>query len=275
MATENESPQNDEAPALPQVKPGSSTEDFLEKHGKKTILLVILAVIGIGISFFMKAKNQTYLKESGEKFTSAQTSDDLESVIKDYPGSLAAGNAMLILADRKLSTNNVDEAKGYLTSFVKEQKEAPLYYNGLFALGTVEERLGNGDAAKKIYGEIVAAKDQASTAAAAALRLADMTYEEGDLEGALNAYQAIAKDFPGNVFLQENGVIDSRRTDVNQSIVLRDNPPPTPEPPAETPTPEAPAPPTEKPAPEAPAPPPEEPAPEAPAPPAEEPAPSE
>ena len=43
MATENESPQNDEAPALPQVKPGSSTEDFLEKHGKKTILLVILA----------------------------------------------------------------------------------------------------------------------------------------------------------------------------------------------------------------------------------------
>ena len=273
MATKNASPKNDEAPVLPKVKTENSIEDFLEKHGKKTMILILLAVIGVGVGFFMKARNQAYLKESGEKFTSAQTTAELEAVINDYPGSAASGNAMLILADRKLSTNNIADAQSYLKSFVEEQKDNPLYYNGLFALGTVEERLGNKDAATKIYRDIVAAKDKASTAAAAALRLADITYENGDLDAALSAYQALAKDFPGNVFIQENGVIDSRQTDVKESIVLRDNPPPAPEPPAEKPAPEAPASPTEKPAPEAPASPTEEPTPEAPASPTEEPAP--
>ena len=240
MAIKNASKPSDEAPVLPTSKPENSAEEFLEKHGKKTILLVILIIIGVAVSFFNQAKQETYLKESGEKFASAQTTDELNAVIDDYPGSAAAGNAMLLLADRNLTKGEVEEAKINLTKFVREQKDTPLYFNGLFALGTVEERLGKPDEAKKIYQEIIAAGEQATTAAVAALRVADIIHEQGDLEGALNAYDAIAIKFPGNVFIEENGVIDNRKADINQSIILRDNPPPAPEPPAE------PAPPAEK-----------------------------
>jgi predicted negative regulator of RcsB-dependent stress response len=250
MAIKNASKPSDEAPVLPTSKPENSAEEFLEKHGKKTILLVILIIIGVAVSFFNQAKQETYLKESGEKFASAQTTDELNAVIDHYPGSAAAGNAMLLLADRNLTKGEVEEAKINLTKFVREQKDTPLYFNGLFALGTVEERLGKPDEAKKIYQEIIAAGEQATTAAVAALRVADIIHEQGDLEGALKAYDAIAIKFPGNVFIEENGVIDNRKADINQSIILRDNPPPAPEPPAE---PAAPAEKTDSPAPAAPA----------------------
>ena len=224
----------------------------MEKHGKKTALLVILLVIAAGVGFFMKAQQKTYLMESGESFAAAQTTEELKAVIREYPKSAAAGNAQLLLADRQLTNGETEEAKISLTQFVKEQKDTPVYFNGLFALGTVHEKLGNLGEAKKIYQEIIDTGEKANTAAAAALRVADIIHGQGDLEGALKAYDTIAKKFPGNVFIEENGVIDSRKANVNQSIVLRDNPPPAPEPPAEPVTPAekadpaAPAPPAEK-----------------------------
>ena len=242
MAIKNASTPSDEAPVLPTSKPENSAEEFLEKHGKKTVALVILFVIAVGISFFMQAKQKILLKESGEKFASAQTTEELKSVITDYPNSTAAGNAQLLLADRQLTNGEIEEAKISLTKFVREQEDHPIYFNGLFALGTVHEKMGDLDTAKEIYQKIIAAGEEASTAAAAALRVADILHGQDDLEEALKAYDKIGPKFPGNVFMEENGVIDSRKADVNQSIVLRDNPPPAPEPPAEPAPPADPAP---------------------------------
>ncbi|MCP4849489.1 MAG: tetratricopeptide repeat protein [Verrucomicrobiaceae bacterium] len=253
MATKKASTPSDEAPVLPPPQPENSVEEFLEKHGKKTGLLVILLVIAAAVGFFMKAQQKTYLKESGESFASAQTTEELRAVINEYPKSVAAGNAQLLLADRQLTNGQIEEAKISLTQFVKDQKDTPLYFNGLFALGTVHEKLGDLDAAKKTYQEIINAGDKASTAAAAALRMADIIHGKGDLEDALKAYDTVAQKFPGNVFMEENGVIDSRKADANQSITLRDNPPPAPEPKPKPEPPAKPAAPAEKTEPAAPA----------------------
>ena len=155
MAIKNASTPSDEAPVLPPSKPENSVEEFMEKHGKKTALLVILLVIAAGVGFFMKAQQKTYLMESGESFAAAQTTEELKAVIREYPKSAAAGNAQLLLADRQLTNGETEEAKISLTQFVKEQKDTPVYFNGLFALGTVHEKLGNLGEAKKIYQEII------------------------------------------------------------------------------------------------------------------------
>ncbi|MFP6874520.1 MAG: tetratricopeptide repeat protein [Verrucomicrobiales bacterium] len=230
MARKNASQNPDLAPVLPDSKPETSVEEFLEKHGKKTILLVSLIIAAIGISFFLNAKTKARLRESGEKFVSAQETGELEAVVEDYPGSPAAGNALLFLADRQLTNGKPEEAKITLTKFVKEHNSDPVYYNGVFALATVNEKLGKHDAARKRYQEIIDAGEKASTGAAAALRLADLMQENGDLEGALAAYKNIAPDYPGSVFIEENGIVDARIASINQTIALRDNPAPAPEP---------------------------------------------
>ena len=180
MSIKNASQNPDQTPVLPGSKPETSVEEFLEKHGKKTILLVILIIAAIGISFFRKANTKQYLTESGEKLVAAQTTEELEAVVKDYPDSPAAGNALLLLADRQLTKGNPEEAKNTLSKFVEEHNTSPVYYNGVFALGTVYEKLGKPKEAKKKYQEIIVAGEKASTAAAAALRLADLIQDEGD-----------------------------------------------------------------------------------------------
>ena len=185
MAIKNASQNPDQTPVLPDSKPENSVEEFLEKHGKKTILLVILIIAAIGISFFLKANSKQYLKESGEKFVAAETTEELEAVVEDYPDSPAAGNALLLLADRQRTKGNWEEAKNILVKFVKEHSTTPVYYNGVFALGTIYEKLGKPKEAEKKYEEIISAGEKANTGAAAALRLADLIQDQGDLEGAL------------------------------------------------------------------------------------------
>jgi predicted negative regulator of RcsB-dependent stress response len=248
MSIKNASQNPDQTPVLPGSKPETSAEEFLEKHGKKIILLAILIIAAIGISFFRKANTKKYLQESGEKLVAAQTTEELEAVVTDYPDSPAAGNALLLLADRQLTNGNPGKAKDTLSKFVKAHSTSPVYYNGVFALGTVYEKLGQPNEATKQYQEIIGAGEKASTGAAAALRLADLIQDKGDLEGALAAYNEIAKNYPGSVFIEENGIVEERIASVDQAIILRDNPPPAPEPAAVAPTPPkepAPAPPKE------------------------------
>ena len=259
---------------LPSVNP---LEAFLEKNWKTLSCVILALIIIIGFLFFSKALKQIKLQEDGEALVSASLSNDspitkLDKISKDKEKTITGGNALLLLANKHLENTppDLDGAKVALTKFTDSFTDSPLYYDGLFALATLHEELGNNKKAADLYREINTPKNSASPASA--IRLADLLYKEGKYVDASAAYveAGITSSF-ASVFSK---IARSKLSSTKEKIALTKNPPPSPEP---EPKAEEPAPKVEEPAPKAeePAPKVEEPAPkvEGPAPKAEEPAP--
>ena len=262
---------------LPSVNP---LEAFLEKNWKTLSCVILALIIIIGFLFFSKALKQIKLQEDGEALVSASLSNDspitkLDKISKDKEKTITGGNALLLLANKHLENTppDLDGAKVALTKFTNSfTTDSPLYYDGLFALATLHEELGNNKKAANLYREIN--KPENSASPASAIRLADLLYKEGKYVDASAAYveAGITSSF-ASVFSK---IARSKLSSTKEKIALTKNPPPSPEPEPE-PKAEEPAPKVEEPAPKAeePAPKSEEPAPksEEPAPKAEEPTP--
>ncbi|MDB4783273.1 hypothetical protein OAG39_01485 [Verrucomicrobiales bacterium] len=252
---------------LPSVNP---LEAFLEKNWKTLSCVILALIIIIGFLFFSKALKQIKLQEDGEALVSASLSNDspitkLDKISKDKEKTITGGNALLLLANKHLENTppDLNGAKVALTKFTDSFTDSPLYYDGLFALATLHEELGNNKKAADLYREINTPKNSASPASA--IRLADLLYKEGKYVDASAAYveAGITSSF-ASVFSK---IARSKLSSTKEKIALTKNPPPSPEP---EPKVEEPAPKAEEPAPKS-----EEPAPKAeePTPKAEEPAP--
>ena len=242
---------------LPSVNP---LEAFFEKNWKTLSCVILALIIILGYVFFSKALKQTKLQEDGEELVSASLSNDspitkLDKISKDKEKTKIGGNALLLLANKHLENNppDLDGAKTALTKFASSFTDSPLYYDGLFALATLHEELGNNKKAAELYKKINAPENSASPASA--IRLADLLYKEGKYNDASKAYvnAGITSSF-ASVFSK---IARSKLSSTEEKIALTENPPPSPEPEPE-PKAEEPEPKAEEPAPKA-----EEPAPKA------------
>lgn len=231
---------------LPSVNP---LEAFLEKNWKTLSCVILALIIIIGFLFFSKALKQIKLQEDGEALVSASLSNDspitkLDKISKDKEKTITGGNALLLLANKHLENTppDLDGAKVALTKFTDSFKDSPLYYDGLFALATLHEELGNNKKAADFYREINTPKNSASPASA--IRLADLLYKEGKYVDASEAYveAGITSSF-ASVFSK---IARSKLSSTKEKIALTKNPPPSPEP---EPKAEEPAPKVEEPAP--------------------------
>ena len=148
----------DKAPELVGEIPTNGLEEFLENHGKKTAFIILAAVLAFGLFYFFKSKAEAARVKAAEAFVSAATIDDLKAVADKYAGTVPGGNALLMLADRQLDLDKPKEAKATLEKFVANHSGDPLYQNGVFALGCVEEELGNADAALGHFQKVADAK---------------------------------------------------------------------------------------------------------------------
>jgi len=216
----------DKAPELVGEIPTNSLEEFLEDHGKKTAFIILAAVLVFGLFYFFKSKAEAARVKAAEAFVSAATIDDLKAVADKYAGTVSGGNALLMLADRQLDQlDKPKEAKATLEKFVANHSSDPLYQNGVFALGCVEQRLGNTDAALGHFQKV--AEAGAVPSAAATLRAGDLLLEKGEFEKAKSTYEGLAPKFPSSPFIAASG---ERIAIADRKIVLRDNPAPPPEP---------------------------------------------
>lgn len=212
-------------------------EILLERHGKKILVLLVLAVAAVCAAFVMRALRAERLVEASNAFTDAETIADFEAVAEEQKGTPAGGSALLMLAARHETFGKHDDARIALLRFIKEYEKHPRYSQALFDLALVSEKLEQKDEARKYLTEVASSKSE--LAPLALLRLAEEAAAAGDLKGARESMQGIARQHPGNPFIER---IDQRIEAIDQRIILAENPPPAPEPePEPAPTPEAPA----------------------------------
>lgn len=220
-------PQPSAAPeSPPEEVPVNKVEKFLEENFKKIVLgfgLIALLVVAIGTSRHFS--HQTEL-EASERFTAAKTPEDCDIVVQKYPGTLAAGNALLLKADLLWEAGKKESSIATLQEFVKNQAGHPLLANALLGLGSKQAALGDKDSARKTLEGIIRDQPKSEVAAAAATQLGDMLWAEGKIEDAKKLFLELPRNNPGSPFIEQ---VEERTKMMNAALPTKEvDPPPAP-----------------------------------------------
>lgn len=214
----------------PHTDPVNGSEAFLEKHIKKIVLAAIVAVAGVSVVGMVRYKAHQTAIEAGELVTSAKTIEDCDLVAQKYPGSTAAGNALLLKADLQWKANKKDSALGTLREFTKSFSSHPFFVSGLMALGSKLEASGEKDEAKALYERVSSEFGKSEFAPLAQIRIGDLLWAEGKDEEAKKFFETLPSQFPGELTVN----MSQNRLDLIAAGLPTkevDGPPPPPKPP--------------------------------------------
>lgn len=179
------------------------TDDFWETHKTQIIgygTIILLAIGGWGIYEFQK---QAKVTASQVAYAEANDAAALQTVIKDFSGTNAAGNATLKLANTLRSEGKYDEAASLLREFIAKPSDYPLLSGAWVSLGATLELQGKTDEALSLYQEIVTKFPQESAAAYALSAQGRLLKGKGDIQAAARIYQDLTTRYPESTFALE------------------------------------------------------------------------
>ncbi|TDU81380.1 tetratricopeptide repeat protein [Prosthecobacter fusiformis] len=188
------------------IETSTPMEEFLEAHFKKLVLLFAVIAIGAVLYGVVSYTNRAAAVAAGEAFAAAKTVEDCDLVISEYPGSLAAGNALLLKSDLLWSQNKKDSSVEALRLFTTQHADHPLLAENLLGLATKLESMGEASQAQPVFERVINEFSSSDVAALAQLRLGDLLWAAGKEEEAKAAYEAVPAKFSNanSTFLEQS-----------------------------------------------------------------------
>jgi tetratricopeptide (TPR) repeat protein len=185
----------------PVVEPAPSSFDpivFWSLHRTKIIygsvaVVLLLVIFGIVIGY-----RAVQAQKAGAAFAAAETSGDWQSVISDYPGSTAAGNAYLRLAAKLAADGKYSESDSAYQSFLRDNHDHPLLVNGYMGLAQNAENEKNPDRALQGYAQVVKQFGTSYLAPLALFHQARLTRDKGQLKEARELFERVVQNYPGS-----------------------------------------------------------------------------
>ncbi|MBL48208.1 MAG: hypothetical protein CMP28_04560, partial [Roseibacillus sp.] len=114
----------------------SKLEQFLEAHQKKLIALVLALIAAVSSYIIVSGVREGKEVKAGEELISAGDSDDYRNLIKDRPGTQAAGTAQIELARALWDEGQEDTSKETLRDFIAGNAEHPAQPNARMILAS-------------------------------------------------------------------------------------------------------------------------------------------
>lgn len=201
-----------EKPAHPESTPvpvAETTEEIsdiisqLETH-KKTVLVVILAAaLLISIVIVIRGLATEKHLAAAEAFSQAAVSnniEELDKVVTDHPGSVAAGNALLTKAELEITSGKSEDAQVTLLTFVEKYKSHPRHPQGLFAYGNFYQVAGDTEKASTYYDRVLKEYPESELAPFALIRQGDLLLLAGKPDEARLKYESIMSSYRGTPF---------------------------------------------------------------------------
>ena len=185
-------------------------EVFWVLHGKKIIvasIAALLVLIGIGAYIGWQTLQSAQAEAS---YDSATNIEGWQKVVDRFPGSIAAGNALLRIAAQQSSEAHYPDADKTYQRFVREYPKHPFAVNGLMGLATNAEAETKPDEAITYYAEIASKFGTTYLAPMALLSQARLTEGKGQLKEARQFYEMVVQRYPQSVVAQIASVEASR-----------------------------------------------------------------
>jgi tetratricopeptide (TPR) repeat protein len=171
-------------------------ELFWARHGKKVLLgsaLLLLILLGVGAYLGYQAVRNS---KAAKAFVGAHDIKGWESVIHRYPGTIAAGNANLLIAGTQAASGQYSESDKSYQAFMKDYSSHPLFVNALFGLASNAEAEGKTDDALKYYSDIFNRYSTDYLAPMALYYHGRITEKSGKLKDALQDFEAVLQRYP-------------------------------------------------------------------------------
>jgi len=206
-------------------------EQFLEENFKKimvALLLVAAVLAGVFTSRHFAAKRNL---EAAERFASATGVEDCDVVIQKYPGSTAAGNALLQKADLLWHQGKKESSIAALQEFLKTQPSHKLRASAAVALGTKQAAIGDVAAGRETLEAFLKSNPQSELAPAADIELGDLLWQEGKDAEAKKHFDSLLQKYPGKMAMF-NQALEERQQLMGSGLPQKEvaGPPPAPKP---------------------------------------------
>ena len=187
MAESSSNPPSNSSAPIAEIELGpSKTDQFLDNHQTKIIILAILIALGVVAYVISQGLAEAEAQEAGAALLSAEQPADYQTVIKTWPESHAAASASILLADLQWPDSQPDSI-ATLEEFINNHPEHPTLATAKVSLGLRLLEQGKADEAGEILAEV--ADGDSYIAPLACIALGDIAKEAGESEEATQRYE--------------------------------------------------------------------------------------
>lgn len=185
-------------PARTEILPPGVIEetDFWEKHKAKILIYGCLLLAGLAAFAIYQITTFKAVSQSEALFSQAKTTEEFKKVITDFPSSIAAGNASLMLAHAQRQEKKYAEAIETLRAFAKRNPEHPLVAGAWLAIAENLQSEGKTDEAVQTYQHVASKYPNTYAAPLAAYAQANVLKSRGKNEEARHAYENVIAQYP-------------------------------------------------------------------------------
>jgi TolA-binding protein len=190
-------------PSTPTADTGFDPLVFWIQHQSKILLLLGLFAVALGgyaISEFVHNKRTAAAQAM---LAGAKSADDYRKVISEYTGSMPAGDAYLLLADKQRAEGKVDESSATLHTFIDKYPSHPLISGAWTSLATNLEQQGKVDEALSTYQKVTTNFANTFSAPLALLGQARLLAQKGKTEDARRIYEQVMAQYQDNFAAQQ------------------------------------------------------------------------
>lgn len=174
-------------------------EIFWQRHKGKILcgIVAFLALVGGSIAWYIS--NALANRAAEEALARANDPTGYEAVIKDFPRSNPAADALLLLAAEQRNVGKMEESTAAFRKFLDTWPDHPLAGAALLGIGQNSDASGNANAAITSYQEVLARYPGSYAAPFAVFSEAEILLRDFRRDEAGRALNSILAQFPDSV----------------------------------------------------------------------------
>jgi TolA-binding protein len=177
-------------------------EVFLDRNQKGIVVFAILLALGAIALVVYRGIETSRQETAGAALTKAADLAAYQAVVDGHADTVAAGSAMVLLADSQWTANKQDDAIATLRKFIAASPTHPAIPAAKANLGAKLIAQGKSGDATKVFEELVADPAARYIAPFALISLGDLSKTTGDLEKAEASYNKVKTEFPESSFAE-------------------------------------------------------------------------
>jgi TolA-binding protein len=191
-----------------QPSPPLSTFDpeiFWALHKQKILvgaLVLVLVLIGGSIYFGLQAVKT---QKAEAAYAAADSVEGWQSVIHEFPDSIAAGNSYLRIGSKLRDDTKYPDSDAAYDSFVHHFPKHPLLVAGYMGLAANAELENHADKALDTYKLVATQFNSSYMAPMALFQQARLVATKGDLKEAQQLFESLVRRYPESSFSGEAG----------------------------------------------------------------------
>jgi tetratricopeptide (TPR) repeat protein len=180
-------------------------EIFWALH-KQKILVGASALIVVLLGWSVYLGLQAVKAQKAEAaYAAADSIEGWQSVIREFPSSIAAGNSYLRIGSKLREDSKYSESDAAYESFVRQFPKHPLLVAGYMGLAANAELESHPDKALEQYKEVATQFSSTYMAPMALFQQARLVESKGQLKEAQQLFESIVRRYPESTFSGEAG----------------------------------------------------------------------